>query len=369
MGSFEELKTELNGICPYFTMFPLDFPFSILQRHGSENDWVLDPFSGRGTTSFASRLLGLPSIAIDSNPVAVALTEAKIVKTTPKRIVRSAIQILENKKKSKQIPEGEFWDLCFHQNVLSKLCSLRESLLEDCKSDTRKALRAIIMGALHGPRPKTKDSYFSNQCPRTYAPKPRYAVNFWKKNKLYPVNVDVLEIIRNRAQRYYNKMTDYQGTAICGDSRDKSVYEKIPCGHIIKWIITSPPYYGMRTYIPDQWLRSWFIGGKPKVDYSNEGQIRHESPELFASELGKAWRNCYKVAKVGARLVVRFGAINNRKADPRKIIKRSLKRSGWTIIMTLGAGSASSGKRQALHFSRSILPSREEFDVWAIKTD
>ena len=48
-------------------MFPLKFPFKHLSR-ASKEDWVLDPFCGRGTTNFAARLLGLNSVGIDSSP-------------------------------------------------------------------------------------------------------------------------------------------------------------------------------------------------------------------------------------------------------------------------------------------------------------
>lgn len=72
----------LNAICPYYTVFPLDFPYRQLVK-ASPKDWVLDPFCGRGTTNFAARLLGLPSVGIDSNPVAVAIAEAKLTHPTP----------------------------------------------------------------------------------------------------------------------------------------------------------------------------------------------------------------------------------------------------------------------------------------------
>jgi hypothetical protein len=32
--------------------------------------------------------------------------------------------------------------------------------------------------------------------------------------------------------------------------------------------LTSPAYYGLRTYVADQWLRNWFLGGPAYVDYS-----------------------------------------------------------------------------------------------------
>src|SRR5947207_3324480 len=85
----------LNAICPYYTMFPLDFPRRILKT-AREGDWVLDPFCGRGSTNFAARLCGLGSIGIDSNPVAVAIARAKLVSVSPAALVITCRNILEN---------------------------------------------------------------------------------------------------------------------------------------------------------------------------------------------------------------------------------------------------------------------------------
>jgi DNA modification methylase len=76
----QENSYALNAICPYFTMFPLDFPLSILRKYASKEQWVLDPFCGRGTTNYASRALSMSSVGIDASPVAVALSEAKLLK-------------------------------------------------------------------------------------------------------------------------------------------------------------------------------------------------------------------------------------------------------------------------------------------------
>ena len=263
------------------------------------------------------------------------------------------------------VPDGEFWRWAFHHDVLQILCRLREGLLANCRSDARKALRAIVLGALHGPRRKSRPSHFSNQSQRTYAPKPRYAVGYWKKHGLLPELVDVIEIISERAERYYSDETTASGKIIHGDSR-KNVFAQAAGGQKADWIITSPPYYGLRTYLPDQWLRRWFLGGPSEVEYSAEGQILHSSPEAFASDLRRVWQNVGKISAPGARLVVRFGGINDRKADPLTIIKASLEGSGFEPQEIRSAGSASSGHRQALHFSQSSVEAREEQDVWAI---
>jgi DNA modification methylase len=344
-------------------MFPIDFPYWVLKDRAAPGEWVADPFCGRGTTNYASRILGLPSIGIDSSPVAVAISQAKLANTTPNAIVRAAEGILEKIKQPNEIPTGEFWDWAFHQEVLGVLCRLRDGLLQDCRSHSRKALRAIILGALHGPRNKTRHSYFSNQSQRTYAPKPKYSIKYWKGLGLKPESVNVLEIITTRAERYYSQEPEATGKIIQGDSRNKDSYSSF--SQEINWVITSPPYYGMNTYIPDQWLRMWFLGGKAKVDYASNGQLSHASPEKFALEMNQVWKNTGAACAPNARLIIRFGGINGRKTDPLKILCYSLQDTGWVINKIESAGLATNGKRQAEHIRKSIKAPREEYDIWA----
>lgn len=359
-------STALNGICPYFTMFPLSFPLSILSCSATTEGWTLDPFCGRGTTNYASRLLGLSSIGIDSSPVATSIAQAKVVNASPQSILRVATRLLAEVGVPNEVPKGEFWDWAFAPDVLRTICQMREGLLRSCRSDARRALRGLLLGALHGPRPKSRPTYFSNQSPRTYAPKPRYAVKYWKDRHLFPESVDVMGIIEERAWRYYgNERTSGLGRVIQADSRDRSVYRRLGRAHRFNWVITSPPYYGMRTYLPDQWLRSWFLGGPPRVEYAQNGQMEHASPQLFSLQLREVWENVGSVCQPGAQLVVRFGGINDRKADPLQIIMTSLQGTGWTVRRCDPAGSASHGRRQALHFAHCKSRAIEEHDVWA----
>ena len=356
----------LNAICPYFTMFPLDFPLSILSQLAQPGVWVLDPFCGRGTTNYAARLLGLPTIGIDSSPVAAAIAQAKLVHTTPAAIGHAMQRILREVSDPRELPEGEFWSLAFEESVLHTVCRLREGLLRDCRSAARIALRAILLGALHGPRPKHTASYFSNQAPRTYAPKPRYAVNFWRRHGLLPEPVDVQAIIAVRAQRFFGTPTEaVRGRIVLGDSREPGTYAQLPAHEAVRWVIMSPPYYGLRTYIPDQWLRSWLLGGPPSVEYTNEGQLHHGSPEHLIHQLHGVWQQVGAHCTSGATLVVRFGGINDRKADPLTLISESLASSGWHIDAIRPAGAATAGRRQAVHFGRAAPIPLAEHDVWA----
>src|SRR5690349_9998064 len=88
----------LNAICPYFTMFPLSFPLSVLRERAAPGDAVLDPFSGRGTTNYAARLLGLYSFGVDSSPVAAALSSAKLANASPSSVIAEAKRLLSTRR-------------------------------------------------------------------------------------------------------------------------------------------------------------------------------------------------------------------------------------------------------------------------------
>jgi len=355
-------EAALNAICPYYTMYPLDFPIQVLRSRRYIGGWVLDPFCGRGTTNFAARLLGLPTIGLDSSPVAVAIGKAKLAKTSANRVVRCAEEILREGSEA-PVPVGGFWRLAYHAQTLHELCRMRTALLNDCRSDTRILLRAIILGALHGPLTRAVPSHFSNQSPRTFAPKPDYAVRFWKSRSLQPPKVDVLDVIRRRADRYLaGDLSKVEGYVALQDSKQIDDMG----GVRPRWIITSPPYYGMRTYIPDQWIRHWFLGGPPHVEYEQRPtDLSHSSPEAFAAELQVVWTRLSRLVTSDASLVVRFGAINDRKVDPREIIRGSLVNSGWQLKTLRPAGSAASGKRQAKQFGRVKSQPRLEYDFYA----
>lgn len=355
--------TALNGVCPYYTMYPLDFPLRVLKRAGKVGEWVLDPFCGRGTTNFAARLLSMPSIGIDSSPVAAALAKAKLVHANPAGVVSEARTILDTVRHPSEVPEGAFWDLAYHQDTLIDLCRLREGLLANSSPPTRILLRAIVLGALHGPRPKGKPSYFSNQAPRTFAPKPNYAVKFWSQNNLRPEVVDVLEVIRVRAERYLgNTLPSAEGTIQLADSREPNTFRGLPKAC---WVVTSPPYYGMRTYLPDQWLRHWFLGGPDRVNYRQHGdQLEHTGAVRFSAEMARVWKNVAMSSASSARLIIRFGGIHDRDAEPMDILRTSLKDSGWVIVTTKKVPDADTGRRQVRQFQTTPMKGIAEHDVY-----
>ena len=355
----------LNAVCPYFTMFPLRFPLKVLARTSRADQSVLDPFCGRGTTNLAARLCDMPSTGIDSHPVAAAVAQAKLITTTPQAITDCLDEILETEP-AVSAPGGEFWQRAYHTDTLADLARVRSALQREPRLPERVALRAILLGGLHGPLTKSSPSYLSNQCPRTYAPKPRYAVRFWSRHGLRPPRADIRRVVARRAARHYTQQLPdaSRSQVLLADSRERTAFDQIR-GQQFDWVITSPPYYRMRTYLPDQWLRLWLLGGPDTVDYSQAGQLSHKTPESFTSDLRQVWENCASVSRPGVRLVVRFGAFPQCQLNPVELLRDSLAGTGWRIQTRHDAGPVPAGRRQAEHFGVTSAP-REEFDLWAV---
>lgn len=345
-----EPRYKLNTVCPYYTMFPLEFPLTVLKSKRKSIN-VLDPFCGRGTTNFAAQSLGFTSYGLDSSPVAVAIAKAKLAKTSPKSVKDLLSEILDSKN-DYQIPEGDFWKWAYHPSTLEQICKLRTALKKLPESDESIMLRAVALGCLHGPLLKNMDnpSYFSNQMPRTFSSKPDYSVKYWKERDQKPPYVDIRGPIHKKLNAVMQQEVVFDSkidNILLGDSRDPRSFEVIKSQ--IDLVITSPPYYGMRTYVQDQWLRYWFIGGPETINYTNHEQVTHISPESFSVSLANVWNNIVSKSSENLQMVIRFGGIPSRNNDYDRILRHSLEiaESNLHVYRSRNAGSSSKGRRQA----------------------
>jgi hypothetical protein len=348
-------------------MFPLEFPMRLLEKHRAETPTVHDPFCGRGTTIYAARKVGLRSYGLDTSPIATAIAQAKLASAKLPDVIALAEKLIGIPPK--KVPEVSFFSRAFSRQTLIELCSLREGLLKQQKVTQESAiLRAAALGCLHGPLPVADGtpSYFSNQMPRTFSSKPDYSVRYWKEHGLYPPKASVVDVLRRKLGRIVDLNSDSPSciqNVKCLDARKAKSFGKIR-GKTVT--VTSPPYYGMRTYVQDQWLRMWFLGGDEGINYENHNQLRHSSHELFIKDLAKVWTNLRKRAEDEAHLYVRFGSIRSAKSDSREIFKASLEEAGgWKLISVRSAETANSGKRQADYMGNNSEPVGE-YDFHAV---
>ncbi len=111
-------RHSLNAICPYFTMFPLEFPLSALSRV-PDAGIVVDPFCGRGTTLYAARATQRKTFGVDCSPVAVAISKAKLATASKSDVLDLARNLLEQSD-DVDLPHGRFWRVAYKPSVLKK---------------------------------------------------------------------------------------------------------------------------------------------------------------------------------------------------------------------------------------------------------
>jgi len=121
----------------------------------------------------------------------------------------------------------------------------------------------------------------------------------------------------------------------------------------------------MRTYLPDQWIRLWFLGGPDHVEYHQpSGQLEHTGAAHFAADMARVWKNVATRSARGARLIIRYGGIHDREAEPMDVLKASLVHSGWRMVTAKAAPDSDSGRRQVRQFQAKPKKGITEYDVY-----
>ena len=328
-------------------MFPESFAKRWIEELSKPGEFVLDPFCGRGTTPFQAMLLGRNAVGCDTNNVAFCLTSAKTHAPLLDLVLERMEQLEERydlmgcggeDEQAKDL--GEFFEWAFAGGVLSRLLYLRGAL--NWREDRRDCMiAALVLGALHGEVTKS-GSYLSNQMPRTISTKPEYSIRFWKKRNLYPIDIDVFDLLRRRAKFRYESQVPKGEAFVYHD--DMRVLPRRLEGKDIEVVcaVTSPPYFDVTHFEEDQWLRLWFLGGRPEpVRSASIGEGRYSFEDKYWSFLGDMWRMFDAVMKSRGHVVLRIGSRKHQPKDLERIVgacskfarrKVKLLETEWSVV-------------------------------------
>lgn len=325
--SYCEKETRLNDICPYFTRYELGFPMAFLHPAVKE-DRVLDPFCGSGTSLFAARLAGLYAVGIDSNPVAVVVARAKLANVSIADVVERAVSVLKGGETDLPVSEDPFWERCFSRETLVALTRLRAHFSHGIKDDADVFLAALVSGVLHGPGVSVRRRYLSNEMPASFAPERERLLEYWTHARLQPPNLDVLDLLEARTRHLLDLSPGPgKGRALVADSRVRATYGE---EDFFDRVVTSPPYFGLNTFVSDQWLRMWLLGNPDEAG----AQICQEDPGAYVRDLALVWRHCAAVCRSGAQMAIRFGLTSTYShLDSRDLLLSSLllADAGWHV--------------------------------------
>ena len=311
------MRHRFHSICPYFAMFPESFVKARLAS--SPHDGVVfDPFCGRGTTVFQALLQGREAAGCDVHPVAVCVSGAKA--TPPSKVAAQErvgeLQALfqEPDDPGWQGEIQEFFDLCYHPDTLTQIRYLRSVLdWRNCRND--RFIAALCLGALHGESHRTPNC-LSNRMPRTISTKPGYSIRWWRENDHEPPRRDVFDIL-DRMINYRFRTPPPEGEGRVAQADARRAYKALPSvtGRVTD-VITSPPYLDTTNFREDQWLRLWFLGGRPRASYGRQDDRYQNKAQYwrFVMESVKGWR---LLLAERARVVVRIGGRRFKKSELR----------------------------------------------------
>lgn len=253
----------LHSMCSYLGGYPPRVPRGLMARWTGPRATILDPFCGSGTTLVEARLLGRRSIGVDLNPLAVALSRAKLQRVGLgdlfDRLTSLAIDF-RGEAELDDVPEILL--PIFHPRTLAQLCYLRRALADDVPEDV--FLRGCVLGIMHGKhRRDGSTAYLSVDMPNTFSMSPEYVRRFVEKNGLRQPPIDVFSQLRERVTWLLRSgaLPDSPASnVIHGDAGrlDELVHER-GIGSVGA-IVTSPPYLGILRYGAFNWIRLWFLG-------------------------------------------------------------------------------------------------------------
>jgi len=245
------MNNQLHTICSYMAMFPPSVPHYFIDNYSHEDDVVLDPFCGRGTTVLEACLMNRNAIGNDKNPLAYVLTKAKADVPLKSNII-SRLNHLEKLCDPSEINVSNV-----HSNIkmlfqYETLCQLEylKNRLQWKTSNVDSFITAMILGILHG----NSEGYLSVSMPNTFSMSPNYVRKYIKEHKLIKPDRDVFFNLRKKIERCYQR-PEKIGKTYCLDARNMH--------HItdssVNLIITSPPYTRVIRYGQFNWIRLWFL--------------------------------------------------------------------------------------------------------------
>lgn len=247
----------LHRVCSYFAMFPPQLPRVIIEWLTQPGDIVYDPFSGRGTVALEAVLSGRTAWAADANPLAVALSRAKVNIPTSAEVA-ARLRVFKRAYDPRQQDPCSAPDeirMLYTDGTLKQLLFLR-SRLSTSRADA--FIRAMTLGMMHANHSSSGATRgFSVSMPNTFAMGPNYVRRYIHEHKLVAPEVDVFGMLHRRLKNLSLPPRPIKaGKAWQADASDRGR----PGPQRAKLLLTSPPYLEVIKYAKYNWIRLWFLG-------------------------------------------------------------------------------------------------------------
>ena len=308
---------DFNSISSYLAMFPVELPLYFIQKYTKEGDIVMDNFSGRGTTAYASRKIKRNFIGNDLNPYAYVLTKSKLVRKFSIKKVIKRIKELEQKYINyyfyEDLKKEDFDELkVFYSDfTLKQLIFLKNQIGINWKNNKDNLILALSLGLMHGPIKKDGSTiYVSVSMPNTISMSSNYVRNYSKKNNLLKPDINVFENLIKRLKIKWEDFLseDYKSNFKYWNSIEKLTFIK---NKSVDLVFTSPPYLSVVDYTKSNWLKLWLLGYDRKSLKKNIKLSDSLNLEEYKKFIKNYLINIYSKLKDNAKVCLIVGDVYN----------------------------------------------------------
>ncbi|WP_338583485.1 DNA methyltransferase [Mycoplasmopsis cynos] len=307
---------EINSVSSYLAMFPVSVPLSLIKKYSTENDLIMDNFSGRGTTAIVSKFLNRKFIGNDLNPYSYVLSKFKISKLYKNRIflkLRKLEKEYENIKDEISTNGFEEMLIYYSEYTLKQLIFLRNKIGKQWRTNGKymNAILAFALGLMHGPERKNGETiYFSVSMSNMISMSPNYVENYKQKHNLKTKEINIFKNLKSRIEtKFFDLLTkEYDSNFKYHDSLKPLKFVK---DNSVNLVVTSPPYLSIVDYTRSNWIKLWLLGYDRK-NVSKEIKLKDKLKINEYIEFIKSYlNNIYPKLKKGSKVCLVVGDVYN----------------------------------------------------------
>lgn len=281
---------KLDRIHPYPAKFTIDLAIQYIREYSRENDIVLDPFCGSGTTLLASRVLKRQSVGFDINFIAVLISQFKLLNLNKKDLQKLEHFIITPFYQATKLHSYDNINHWFKQESIKALSSIKEQIYNYAHNNKTYMifLQLIFSSIINIASNQDSDTRYAS-VEKSYLDEKYIFAKFNEKLK------NALEIYQN----IYNK--DLKQSQVFLHNA-KQLTQKIG-KNSVSLIFTSPPYPNTYDYYLYHKHRMLWLDYDVKFSMGNEIGSRREYSSLklpkekFNNDLLEIFTQCDKVLK------------------------------------------------------------------------
>ena len=158
-----------HGLHKYPAKFFPELPRWLIKRYSQEDDMILDPFSGSGTTNVEALLLKRHSVGIDVDPFSRFISTVKVRPLDKKELIdaqESLFHAVEDYRPAlvseSDIPSFPYRDNWFNKEIILELAYLKKAIESLDKSESTKGFFKVCFSSIIRPVSNADDN-----CTRT----------------------------------------------------------------------------------------------------------------------------------------------------------------------------------------------------------